>query len=253
VLRYLTTLLALLALLAVSGCGDDDSGSGDKGSGAAPAADSTAPADTTEAETAANTDTSAAGGPAPTKCLDVEAPKPKPDGGQQRPKSKLDPARTYEIDFETSCGDFTVRLDPKLAPNTTASFASLARDGFFDDTTFHRIVTGFVIQGGDPTASGNGGPGYSTRDRPPAGATYPRGIVAMGKTATEPSGTAGSQFFVVTGAKVPLPAQYAIIGKVVEGMDAVMRLAKLADPNDTGTGTPLRPAVIEQATLRTSS
>jgi peptidyl-prolyl cis-trans isomerase B (cyclophilin B) len=250
VLRYLTTLLALLALLAASGCGDDDSDSGDKGSDAA---DTTAPADTAKADSTGNGDTSAADDGTPAKCLDVKAPEPKPDGGEQRPKAKLDAARTYEIDFATSCGDFTVRLDVKAAPNTTASFASLARNGFFDDTTFHRIVSGFVIQGGDPTGSGMGGPGYKTVDPPPANATYPRGIVAMGKTAEEPRGTSGSQFFVVTGSKVPLTADYAIIGKVVDGMDTVMRLAKLADPNEGGgTGTPLRPAVLEQATLRTS-
>jgi peptidyl-prolyl cis-trans isomerase B (cyclophilin B) len=242
------TLLALVALLAVAGCGDDDSDSGDKGSDAA---DATTPTDATEAATSPNTDTSAADGPAPRRCQDVEAPEPKPDGGQQRPRGTLDPARTYDIVFETSCGDFTVRLDVESAPNTTASFASLTRNGFFDDTTFHRIVPAFVIQGGDPTGTGGGGPGYSTVDRPPAGATYPRGIVAMGKTATERPGTAGSQFFVVTGKKVPLTADYAIIGKVVEGMDTVMRIGKLGDPS-SDDGAPLQPAVIEQATLRAS-
>lgn len=235
------TLLALVALLAVAGCGDDDSESGDKVSDTPAATD-----------TAAGAKTSADDEPAPTKCLNVEAPKPKPNGGQQPPKSKLDPARTYDVTFRTSCGDFVVRLDVEGAPNTTASFASLVRKGFYDDTVFHRIVPGFVIQGGDPTAAGSGGPGYSTVDRPPANARYTRGVVSMAKTGTEAPGTAGSQFYVVSGADAGLPPDYAIVGKVVEGMDTVKRIDRLGDPNSGGTGVPLRPVVVRSAALESS-
>ena len=252
-LRHLTTLLALVALLAFAGCGDDDSDSGDKGSDTAPAADATTPTETAETDTATETatETSAADAPGRSKCVEVEeAPFPKEDGGQTPPKGKLDPARTYEIAFRTSCGNFTVRLDVEGAPNTTASLASLTRKKFFDDTTFHRIVPGFVIQGGDPTGAGSGGPGYKTVDVPPADATYPLGIVAMGKTGAEPKGTSGSQFFVVTGKKVPLTPDYAIVGEIVDGMDTVMRIEKLGDP--AGGGAPSQPVVIEKATLRTS-
>ncbi len=77
---------------------------------------------------------------------------------------------------------------------------------------FHRIVPGFVIQGGDPTQSGNGGPGYSTVDTPAQDTTYTQGVVAMGKTASEASGTAGSQFFVVTAQDAGLPPDYAVVG-----------------------------------------
>ncbi len=77
--------------------------------------------------------------------------------------------------LDTSCGDIAIRLDQRASPHAAASFASLARTGFFDSTVFHRIVPGFVIQGGDPTASGTGGPGYSTVDPPPAGTTYTPG------------------------------------------------------------------------------
>ncbi len=101
--------------------------------------------------------------------------------------------------METSCGSFTIRLDQKTAPNTAASFASLTEKGFYDGTVFHRIVPGFVIQGGDPTGTGTGGPGYSVVDKPPENAKYTRGVVAMAKTGDEPPGTAGSQFYVVTG------------------------------------------------------
>jgi cyclophilin family peptidyl-prolyl cis-trans isomerase len=154
------------------------------------------------------------------------------------------------VTLETSCGSFTVRLDQKAAPNTAASFASLARKGFYDGTVFHRIVPGFVIQGGDPTGTGTGGPGYSVVDEPPADASYTRGVVAMAKTGDEPSGTAGSQFYVVTGQDAGLPAEYALLGKVVKGMDVAMRIDSLGDPQSGGAGTPLQTVVIEKATLK---
>jgi len=153
-----------------------------------------------------------------------------PDGGYAREKLALNPAKTYELVFETNCGSFTVTLDPKLAPNTTSSLVSLAKRGFFTDTFFHRIVPGFVIQGGDPTGKGSGGPSYRTVDKPPRGTRYTHGVVAMAKTATEPAGTAGSQFFVVTGADARLPAEYAVVGKVTRGLDVVDRIGKLGDP-----------------------
>ena len=99
---------------------------------------------------------------------------------------------------ETNKGAFTIELDRETAPCTSASFVSLANKGFFDGIKFHRIVPGFVIQGGDPTGQGTGGPGYSTVDVPPDDAKYTKGVVAMAKTQAEPAGTAGSQFFVVT-------------------------------------------------------
>ena len=124
------------------------------------------------------------------------------------------------------------------------------RKGFFDGTRFHRIVPGFVIQGGDPTGSGTGGPGYSTVDKPPRNAKYTKGVVAMAKTQAEKPGTAGSQFYVVTGPDAGLPPDYAIIGKVTKGMDAVQAIGKLGDPASGGTGTPLQSVVIEKATVR---
>ena len=144
---------------------------------------------TTAAPRRPRTDTSAAapaGG-----CEQVDAPEPKPDGGQKAPKAGLDPAKTYDVELRTNCGSFTVRLDQETSPKTAASFVALAKDGFFDGTVFHRIVPDFVIQGGDPTGSGMGGPGYSTRDAPPDDATYTRGVVAMAKTETEPAGHGG--------------------------------------------------------------
>jgi peptidyl-prolyl cis-trans isomerase B (cyclophilin B) len=160
-------------------------------------------------------------------CTTVTRPAPKPNGGHKAPKSPLPAGHSYSAMFTTNCGSFTVALAAKTSPHTVASFVALARAGFFDRTIFHRIVPGFVIQGGDPTQTGAGGPGYETVDKPPKGARYVRGVVAMAKTQTEPPGAAGSQFFVVTGADVGLPPDYGILGRVTKGLDVVLRIGKL--------------------------
>lgn len=182
------------------------------------------------------------------ECADVEAPAPRDPETLEAPKGTLDPGNTYTLTFETSCGSFTVELDTELAPNTAASLVALARDGYFDGTIFHRVVPGFVIQGGDPTQSGSGGPGYSTVDAPPADAKYTEGVVAMAKTGLEPPGTAGSQFFVVTSEDAELPPDYAIVGEVTDGMDAVERIDALG----VGDGPPSQPVVVERVTVADS-
>jgi peptidyl-prolyl cis-trans isomerase B (cyclophilin B) len=179
-------------------------------------------------------------------CDDVDAPAPRDGGGQAAPTGHLDPSKTWTLGFDTSCGTFVVTLDLDSAPNTAASLVSLARDGYFDDTEFHRIVPGFLIQGGDPTQSGSGGPGYSTRDTPAPDAAYTKGVVAMAKTAAEPAGTAGSQFFVVTGADAGLPPEYAVVGTVTSGLDVVERIGKLGDP---ATEQPRQPVVIHSVAV----
>jgi peptidyl-prolyl cis-trans isomerase B (cyclophilin B) len=161
---------------------------------------------------------------------------------------KLDPAKTYKLVFETNCGTFTVTLDQKLAPNATGSLVSLAKRGFFDDTFFHRIVPGFVIQGGDPTGTGGGGPGYETHDKVPASAKYTHGVVAMAKAQTDPAGTAGSQFFVVTSPDAGLTPDYAVVGKVTSGLDVVDRIGKLGNASEQ----PTRAVVISKAKVETS-
>ena len=222
-------LLCAVALVA-AGCGDDDD-SGSTTQEKKPAA--AAPAEEGQQG----------------QCTDVDQPPPREDGGQTRPKRPLDASKTYEVELQTSCGSFTIRLAQRISPNAAASFASLARSGFFDDTIFHRIVPGFVIQGGDPTASGTGGPGYSTRDRVPQSASYDVGVVAMAKAGNEPAGTAGSQFFVVTGAGAGLTPDYALLGKVTKGMKVVQAIGQLGDPASGGAGTPLQSVVIEKATV----
>jgi peptidyl-prolyl cis-trans isomerase B (cyclophilin B) len=129
---------------------------------------------------------------------------------------------------------------------------SLARAGFFDRTVFHRIVPGFVIQGGDPTGTGSGGPGYSTRDVPPKDTLYTRGVVAMAKTGDQPPGTAGSQFFVVTARDAGLRPDYAVLGRLVRGRRVAERIGRLGDPSSGERGTPLRPVLLRTVTIHAS-
>jgi cyclophilin family peptidyl-prolyl cis-trans isomerase len=161
---------------------------------------------------------------------------------------KLEAGKTYTIVFETNCGSFAVTLDQKLAPKTSASLVSLVQQGFYDDTFFHRIVPGFVIQGGDPTGLGSGGPGYQTVDKPPANADYKHGVVAMAKTGAEPPGTSGSQFFVVTAGNASLPPDYAIVGTVTKGLDVVDLIGTLGGSDEQ----PTQAVVIEHARVETS-
>jgi peptidyl-prolyl cis-trans isomerase B (cyclophilin B) len=225
--RILTLLLCAVGVALVA-CGDDDS-------------------DSNAAPKSKRADAKAGGCGA-----EVEPPSPKPDGGARKPKKELSPAKRYDVTLETTCGDVTIRVDQKTSPKTAASFVSLAKGGFYDDTVFHRIVPGFVIQGGDPTGSGSGGPGYSVRDVPPADAAYTKGVVAMAKTVAEPPGTSGSQFYIVTARDAGLPPEYALLGKVVRGMDVVQAIGKLGDPASGEAGTPLRTVIIEETRVRES-
>jgi cyclophilin family peptidyl-prolyl cis-trans isomerase len=180
-------------------------------------------------------------------CRQVAAPTAREGGNLKPPPGLLKPGVQQRIRVETSCGAFTITLTPASAPHAAASFAELAKIGFFDGLSFHRIVPGFVIQGGDPTGTGGGGPGYTTVDKPAKGTTYPRGTVAMAKTAVEPPGTAGSQFFVVT-EDAPLPPDYAVIGTVTQGMETVDRIEALGN---RATELPRRPVVIDRMTFET--
>jgi cyclophilin family peptidyl-prolyl cis-trans isomerase len=159
-----------------------------------------------------------------------KAATPCPTTGKQVTFPLLDKSKTYTVHVRTSLGSFDIRLDVADSQCTTSSFAALVRKRFFDGTTFHRIVPGFVIQGGDPTATGQGGPGYSVRDVPPSDSRYTKGVVAMAKTAAEPSGTSGSQFFVVTAVDAGLPPEYAILGVVTKGLRVVERIGRLGNP-----------------------
>jgi cyclophilin family peptidyl-prolyl cis-trans isomerase len=185
-----------------------------------------------------------------TECTEVEAPDARDPEMRAAPSEPLDSSKTYTLTFETNCGSFTVTLNQDLAPKTSASLVALADDGYFDDTIFHRVVPGFVIQGGDPTQTGSGGPGYSTVDPAPSDATYPEGTVAMAKSEFEAPGTSGSQFFVVSGDASFLTPDYAIVGEVTDGMDTVQRIDALGV--EGGTGAPSQPVVISGVTVDAS-
>jgi peptidyl-prolyl cis-trans isomerase B (cyclophilin B) len=179
----------------------------------------------------------------PSGCSPVPAPAPK-QVRLSRPTSTLHGQATATV--ETSCGNFTIALDVARAPRTASSFAYLARQGVYDDTPFHRIVPGFVIQGGDPTGTGGGGPGYFVDEPPPRGLSYTRGIVAMAKTAAEPPGRSGSQFFVVTVPDAGLTPDYALVGRVSSGFEVVQRIEQLG----TASGSPKAPVVIRRVTIK---
>jgi cyclophilin family peptidyl-prolyl cis-trans isomerase len=177
-------------------------------------------------------------------CKEVEAPEPKTDSFKA-PKQVLKPGEAATAVVKTSCGTFEIALDTTRAPTTANSFAFLAEEGFYDDLTFHRIVPGFVIQGGDPEGTGTGGPGYSVDEKPPANLSYTKGIVAMAKSAAEPPGRSGSQFYVVTSADAGLPPEYALVGKVSKGYNTVARIEKVPTVGEN----PKQPVLIEEVTI----
>jgi peptidyl-prolyl cis-trans isomerase B (cyclophilin B) len=222
-------------MLFIAACGGDDDDGGDEAQGGG--------------EPAAQAEGEGQGAQEEQVCKEVPQPEPRPDGGAKKPSGRLAAGKTYRAVLETSCGDITIRLDQKTSPRTAASFASLVRQGFYDGTVFHRIVPGFVIQGGDPTGQGSGGPGYSVRDKPPADTVYTQGVVAMAKTEVEPPGTAGSQFYIVTAPDAGLPPDYAVLGEVVEGLDVALAIDQLGDPASGGAGTPLQTVVLEKASI----
>jgi cyclophilin family peptidyl-prolyl cis-trans isomerase len=158
----------------------------------------------------------------------------------------LSPKRPHTVGVVTNLGSFEIRLDVANSQCVTSSFAALVRRGFFDRTVFHRIVPDFVIQGGDPSGTGTGGPGYIVVEAPPAGSRYTKGVVAMAKAGDEPPGAAGSQFFVVTADDAGLPPDYAILGTVSKGLNVVGRIGALGN---AATEEPTRRVVVLRMTV----
>jgi peptidyl-prolyl cis-trans isomerase B (cyclophilin B) len=196
------------------------------------------------------TEEAAAAGETESGCERVAAPEPKGEQDLERPRVTPEQGTTYTAVLETNCGAVEIQLATSRSPRTTGSFIGLARDRFFDGLTFHRIVADFVVQGGDPQGDGQGGPGYSVTEAPPEDLQYTRGVVAMAKTEMEDPGTSGSQFFIVTGEDAGLPAEYALLGRVTKGMDAVDRMA--AVETDPSTEAPATPVVVRRVTIRES-
>ena len=179
------------------------------------------------------------------ECEEVPAAEPK-DVKLKEPTEQVKPGEKITATVETNCGDFSFVLDTKNSPKTTSSFVHLVDEGLYDGTPFHRVESGFVIQGGDPAGDGTGGPGYSVVEEPPANTTYTRGTVAMAKTGLDPAGSSGSQFFVVTGADAGLPPDYAILGELTGDEEAVDRIDAQAFAEG---GPPVVPVTIERITL----
>ena len=136
------------------------------------------------------------------------------------PAMAIDPAKRYTATIETSAGTMVAELFPGDAPNTVNNFVFLARDGFYDGVIFHRTIPGFMIQGGDPTGTGRGGPGYRFADEP-VKRPYSRGTLAMANAGPD---TNGSQFFVMH-ADYRLPPNYTIFGKLTSGEEVVDAIA----------------------------
>jgi cyclophilin family peptidyl-prolyl cis-trans isomerase len=164
-------------------------------------------------------------------CKQVAAPQPK-NLSYSAPKQTVSNGEKLTAVVETSCGGFQIALDSKRAPKTVNSFVFLSEKGFYDGLGFHRVAPGFVIQGGDPLGNGTGGPGYSVDEKPPANLAYTKGVVAMAKSSAEPPGRSGSQFYVVLAPDAGLPPEYALVGKVDEGLDVVEKIGKLGTPEE---------------------
>jgi cyclophilin family peptidyl-prolyl cis-trans isomerase len=164
----------------------------------------------------------------------------------------IDPTKTYTAVVTTNMGTYSAVLDAAKAPGTVNNFVSLARNKYFDGTTCHRAIPGFMIQCGDPTATGNGGPGYKFADELPASGEYKIGSLAMANSGPN---TNGSQFFVISGDQgVSLPPSYTLFGQVTEGLDSTVAALDAAgndDPSSNGV-PPLKEIKIESITITES-
>jgi peptidylprolyl isomerase len=153
----------------------------------------------------------------------------------QAPEMTVDAAKEYTATVKTVRGDFTMRMRPDLAPQHVNSFVFLAREGYFDGVTFHRVLPGFVAQTGDPTGSGSGGPGYTIPGEFTTAVQFQRATVGMART-SDPN-SAGSQWFINYSATPSLDGQYTIFAEVTAGMEVVDCIT----PRDPSTGAALPP------------
>jgi cyclophilin family peptidyl-prolyl cis-trans isomerase len=171
---------------------------------------------------------------------------PKRQKFSAEPPMCIDPAKRYTATMITSKGTMVIALDPIAAPRTVNNFVFLARYHYYDGIVFHRVIPGFVLQGGDPEGTGRGGPGYRFADELPKPGRYEIGSLAM---ANAGPGTNGSQFFVISGPDgARLPPQYSLFGAVVSGGDVVAAI----DAIGTRSGTPTEKVVIESVTIEES-
>lgn len=148
------------------------------------------------------------------------------------PEMEIDPSKKYHAVLSTDQGDFKLALFADKAPKTVNNFVFLARQGFYDGTIFHRVIANFMVQGGDPTGTGTGGPGYRFEDEFAPGLTHDKlGVLSM---ANAGPGTNGSQFFITHTATPWLDGKHAIFGELVEGEDIFMSIPE-RDPMAAGS------------------
>ena len=182
----------------------------------------------------------------PEECPPADGSAPKTQHFDEAPPMCIDPAKRYSALMETSKGAITFALDPIGAPKTANNFIFLARYHYFDGVAFHRIIPGFVIQGGDPTGNGTGGPGYRFADELPKAGRYEIGSLAMANAGPN---TNGSQFFIISGQSgVQLPPLYALFGKAVNGLEVIPALEKAG----TSSGSPRERVEIVSVTITES-
>jgi peptidylprolyl isomerase len=174
--------------------------------------------------------------------LDGSAPKQQKFA--EAPEMGIDPAKRYTATMETSMGTLVIALDPIAAPRTVNNFVYLAAQHYYDGVIFHRIISGFMCQGGDPDGSGRGGPGYKFGDELPKPGKYQIGSLAMANAGPN---TNGSQFFLISGPSgVQLPPSYALFGQVVKGLEVVEAMQNVeTDRSDK----PLVDVVIKSVTV----
>jgi len=156
---------------------------------------------------------------------------PKQQQFSSPPEMGIDPDKRYTATMDTSMGELVIALDPLKAPKTVNNFVFLALNHYYDGVVIHRIINGFVCQGGDPTGTGRGGPGYRFEDELPKAGQYEIGSVAMANAGPN---TNGSQFFLISGPSgAGLPPQYSLFGKIVKGLDVLDAMQRVAtDRND---------------------
>jgi peptidylprolyl isomerase len=147
--------------------------------------------------------------------------------------------------LETSMGNITIALDPAM-PETAGNFETLVKKGFYDGVIFHRVIDGFMIQGGDPTGTGSGGPGYEIKDEFAANNQNDRGTIAMANAGPN---TGGSQFFINLVNNNYLDNKHPVFGKVIEGMDVVDTIAKVQTNGQSGGNRPLQNVTIIRAVM----
>ena len=180
--------------------------------------------------------------PYPFPALDGSSPKTQKFN--DAPEMGVDPAKRYTATMETSMGTLVIALDPITAPVTVNNFVFLALYHYYDGIIFHRIINGFVCQGGDPTGTGRGGPGYQFKDELPKAGQYQIGSLAMANAGPD---TNGSQFFLISGPSgAGLPPAYALFGQVVKGLEVVEAMQNVP----TGSGDrPKTDVVINSVTI----